>query len=398
MNALVDGRISLADVRAQAGRVQAVVSQVRGAMLAPDARKKTPTYSTGDVMSLCGLSKSAMEVALRRGVLPVGTIGPGSRRAFTLEELQAWVRHYRAEQLRPAGAKAVCVAVANFKGGATKTTTAVTLAQGLSLRGHRVLVVDTDPQGSLTTLFGLLPDSEVSREQTVLPLIEGEQSSLRSAVQPTYWPGIDLVPAAPVLFSAEFELSNRAAMEPGFEVWSVLEQGLRDLRQDYDVVIMDTPPALSYVTLNVLMAADGVLMPLPPSTLDFASSAQFWTLFSDIAARLTGRAQDKKFDFISVLPAKVESVDAASVAVRQWMAAAYAEHLMPVEIPKSAAVGGASANFGTVYDAADSSRTLKRATDAADKLCDMLALQCVEAWKRQLARAPAESVPVGSAA
>jgi chromosome partitioning protein len=204
MDAVLDDGIPLAEVLTQAGRVQAVVSQVRGAMLAPENRKTPPRFFTGDVMGLTGLDKNAMDVAIRKRALPVGKLGVGNRREFTLEELQAWVRHYRAEALRPAGTHAVTIAVANFKGGVTKTTTALTLAQGLSLRGHRVLVIDTDPQGSLTTLFGILPDTEVRRDDTMLPLVEGAQESLRYAVQPTYWKGIDLVAVAPLLFGAEF--------------------------------------------------------------------------------------------------------------------------------------------------------------------------------------------------
>ena len=70
---------------------------------------------------------------------------------------------------------------------------------------------------------------------------------------------------------------------PDFEFWRVLDRGLDTARTNYDVIVIDTPPALSYVTINALMAADGVIMPLPPSALDFASSAQFWDLFPTFA-------------------------------------------------------------------------------------------------------------------
>jgi chromosome partitioning protein len=101
-------------------------------------------------------------------------------------------------------------------------------------------------------------------------------------------------------------------------------------------------------------------------------------------------AQGKRFDFISILPTRVETTDAAGSTVREWMAAAYAEKLLPVEIPKSAAAGAASANFGTVYDeAVGSSRTVRRATDAADRLADAIGVHCLKAWRRQLARGAA---------
>lgn len=378
--------ITLATVLAQAERAANVVAQVRGAVLAPEARKQAPRFTTGQVMQAVGLTKPQMDYALRKGDLPPGELtGAVKRREFSLGEYQEWVRAYHPQEQRPQGARGLVVSIANFKGGVSKTTVALTLAQGLSLRGHRVLVIDTDPQGSITTLFGILPDTEVQDDDTVLPLVQGAQASIRYAIRPTYWSGIDLVAAAPLLFGAEFALADRMAAQPGFEYWRVLERGLADVLDDYDVVLLDTPPALTYTTLNVLMASDGIIMPLPPNALDFASSAQFWRLFGDIASGLPG-AMDKRFSFINVLPAKVESTDAAGAEVRAWMGAAYGERLMPAEVPKSAATSTASANFGTVYDASvGSSRTVKRATDAFDRLVDAVLVQCVTAWRKQLA-------------
>lgn len=377
--------ITLATVLAQAERAAAVVAQVRGAVLAPEARKQPPRFTTGHVMEAVGLTKPQMDYALRAGRLPAGELtGQPKRREFTLTEFQQWVRAYRPQEQRPAGTHGLVVSIANFKGGVSKTTVALTLAQGLSLRGQRVLVIDTDPQGSITTLFGILPDTEVQDADTMMPLVQGSEDSIRYAIRPTYWSGIDLVAAAPLLFGAEFALADRMAAEPDFEYWRVLERGLEAVRDDYDVILLDTPPALTYTTLNVLMASDGIIMPLPPNALDFASSAQFWRLFGDIASGLPG-AMEKRFSFINVLPSKVESTDAAAAEVRSWMGAAYGERLMPAEVPKSAATSTASANFGTVYDAAaGSSRTVKRATDAFDRLVDAVLVQCVTAWRKQL--------------
>ena len=75
------------------------------------------------------------------------------------------------------------ISIANFKGDVGKTTTAITLAQGMSLLGHKVLVIDTGPQGSLTTLFGILPDAEVEEEDTILPLVMGAETSIRYAIR-----------------------------------------------------------------------------------------------------------------------------------------------------------------------------------------------------------------------
>jgi len=266
-----------------------------------------------------------------------------------------------------------------------KTTTATALAQGLSLRGHKVLVIDCDPQGSLTTLFGVLPDIEVEEEDTIFPLCTGEQTSILPSVQSTYWDGIDLVASAPLLFNAEFMLPLKQTRDSTFQFWRVLHNGLSEASEVYDVIIIDTPPSLSYITINALMAADGVVMPLPPNTLDFASSAQFWSLFTDTCNSLFQRNPDKKkFHFLDVVLSRVDRNDAVSAAVRQWIVKAYGEHVLPIEIPKTSIAASASASFGTVYDLDAGSvqaKTLKRARDAYEQLVDQIELQVQGVWQ-----------------
>ena len=256
------------------------------------------------------------------------------------------------------------------------------------MRGHKVLLLDLDPQGSATTLFGVLPDTEVEPENTAMLLFTGDQEDLSYASRPTYWPGIDLVCAAPLLFGAEFALPARQTRDPGFEFWRVLDRGLDQARLDYDVIVIDTPPALSYVTINALMAADGVVMPLPPSALDFASSSQFWELFSDLTNQLLrNRGQDKNFEFIDVLLSRVESSDTASTVVRQWILEAYGDKVLPIEIPKTSATATASAEFGTVYDLPRGSinaKTFDRARDAYDRMCELVEQQVRAVWALQL--------------
>jgi chromosome partitioning protein len=380
--------ISLADIAEQAERAVAMMGQIRSAMLAPTARKTPPHYNLSQLANMCGLEKGSLSHRLGKGDLPAGQLNQsGSRREFSLAEARTWIREYRKDCLRPAGAEAITISIGNFKGGVSKTTTAVTLAQGLSLLGHRVLVIDTDPQGSLTTLFGILPDTEVEEHDTILPLAMGTETSIRYAIRPTYWEGIDLVAAAPVLFGAEFALPARQTQEPGFEFWRVLDLGIDDVRDDYDVIIIDTPPALSYTTINAFMASNGIIMPLPPNALDFASASQFWSLFSDLTSELlTKRGLTKEFDFIHVLLARVDSTDAASNIVRQWIGQTYAEKVLPVEIPKTAVTGVTAAEFGTVYDVArydGSARTFKRARDAYDSFVGHIEGSIRAVWAKQ---------------
>jgi chromosome partitioning protein len=334
---------------------------------------------------MCGIGRSNFENRRRKGDLPDGQETESRRRIFSLVEAQAWVRSYRKDALRPPGAECAVITTGNFKGGVGKSTTAATLAQGLSMRGHRVLVLDTDPQGSITSLMGVAPET-LQDEQTVLSISTGDENSLASAVQSTYWAGIDLVGAAPRISAAQFHLPART-MNDGEQFWSVIAKGLSpELRAHYDVVVIDTPPALDYLTINAFFAADILVVPLPPSAMDFVSSTQFWDLFVELNESFREYGLDKDYSFVNVLLSRVDSNDAAAGLVREWIAEAYGKYLLPVEIPSSAAAKTAAAEFGTIYDttvAQQSARTHRRAFDAYERLVEIIEGQLKRVWDAQ---------------
>lgn len=377
-------QVSMQDLDALANTAADVLAQVRDAMIEPHPRKIAPTFSSAAIADLCNVNKTQIKYLTQKHELPAGQRQDGSKaKEYSLQDAITWVKAIAKRPFRPSGAEGKVISVCNYKGGVAKTSTTVALAQALTLRGLKVLVVDCDGQGTATQLLGISPEQDVDIEQTIMPYIHGDEADLRYAVQPTYWHNLSIIPASSGLLAAEFAIPAKAMSQRGFRFWEMLKTGLQPLREDFDLILIDTSPSLSHLTVNAMIAADGLLMPCPPDALDFASSVQFWGIFSELVDGLPD-AKSKRYDFISIIYTKVQANEISRL-VKTWMKQAYGGHINGTEIPDSTAARTASAQLKTIYDLSKpdgSAEAYRRYKDPLDRLADYVLDQLAIAWSK----------------
>ncbi len=363
--------------------------------------------------------------------LPQGTSETeGGSKWFTLQDVHLLRAHFAKEgrgrdylPYRPKGQPAKITAVANFKGGVGKTSTAAHLAMSAALDGYKVLVIDLDSQGSMTSIFG----GKVADEwDTVFPLlardyaeslqVENQQragrgdgplalddvlvealgKSSKDVIQPTHWPNIDLIGAQLNLYWAEFQIPVWRLALKGWKLWDALTRSLeRDgVLDDYDVVILDTPPALGYLTINGLAAADIVLVPLGASFLEFDSTGRFFDMlhstFASIedgenrAARALGLPETAfAWDAVRVV---ITRFDAAQQTELANLAQVYfGDFMTPFRQELTALVGQAGEQVAGIYEAdyRDFNRdTYIRGRETFDLTYSEFKKLLIGAWKR----------------
>lgn len=177
--------------------------------------------------------------------------------------------------------KATIMAVVNQKGGTGKTTTCENLGFGLAMEGKRVLLVDTDPQGSLTIALGHpRPDGmPVTLTDLMAKVIQDQPIGPREGVL-THEEGIDLIPANITLSGMEVSLVNAMSRE------TVLRQLLEPLKSQYDYILLDCMPSLGMLTVNALAASDQVLIPVQANYLSVKGLEQLLQTVSKVKRQI----------------------------------------------------------------------------------------------------------------
>lgn len=368
-----------------------MIERLRRRAFLPDSRKALHMrLGIAETAQLLGCSTNRIRMAEDDGrLIPPPSSETGRRLGYTIDDILKMRTVLDACPSRGEADIPAIIAVQNFKGGVGKSTVATHLAHYFAMQGYRVLVVDCDSQATTTTLFGFNPHFNITREETLYPYlsIDPTQADLLYAVKKTPWPNVDLIPSNLELFDVEYELA--ASGSDGQSVLAArfrkLKQGLIDLAQNYDIVLLDPPPALGTISLAVMQAANSLLVPLAATTPDFCSTVQFLSMMDQVIGQLVEAGIEVEYNFVRLLCSKFDSGDPSHEMVRAIMEQSFGPALLPVPILESAEISHAALRMMTVYELEKpigTARTHKRCRMNLDEALGQIEQLVRQGWGR----------------
>ncbi len=334
----------------------------RKKLFPPEARKTLRRFSSGEAAKLIGINDGYLRQLSLDGKGPQPETSPTGRRSYSFEDIQA-LRVFLDEGGK-AGRRYLprrgkdehlqVISVANFKGGSGKTTTAAHLAQYLALHGYRVLAIDLDPQASLSALHGYQPEFDIGENETLYGAIryDSARRELKEIIRQTYFPGLDIIPGNIELMEFEHESPKALAEKKQGDAlfFARVAQALGSVADDYDVVVLDCPPQLGFLTLSALCAATAVLITVHPQMLDLMSMCQFLIMTSDLLAVVAKAGGNMEYDWMRYLVTRFEPTDGPQTQMVAFMRSIFGERVLTSSMVKSTAISDAGITKQTLYE------------------------------------------------
>ena len=388
-------------IASDARLLSAQLQALRERLFPPASEKGLRRFSSGEAAKLIGVSDSYLRQRSLAGEGPLPETTNTGKRLYTLAEINGLRRFLATANLgakaraylpvRTANEHLQVIAVTNFKGGSGKTTTSAHLAQYLALHGYRVLALDLDPQASMSALFGFQPEFDVGPNETLFGAIryDAERRPLREIVRKTYFDGLDVVPANLELH--EFEHATPKVLsegrKPGDDLFFArIASVLASVDEDYDIVVIDCPPQLGFLTLSALCAATSVLVTVHPQMLDVASMSQFLFMTSDLLSVVRESGGDLRFDFMRYFVTRYEPNDGPQTQIVGFLRSLFADRVLTNTMLKSTAVADAGLSKQTLYEVGRENftrATYDRAIEALDAVNGEIETLINRAWGRE---------------
>jgi chromosome partitioning protein len=384
-----------ASIASNAARLSEALNNHMRNSFQPDSRKTLRKFHPAEVSELTGISMSNLRTRHQEGDFPDVETDSRGRRLYTAQEIDQ-IRHVMAKTGRNGETyipgrrendALQVISIVNFKGGSSKTTSAIHLAQRYALRGYRVLAIDMDPQASLTTMFGYRPEIEFAESGTIYEALKYEDPvPLSQVIRKTYFHNLDLAPAG--LLLSEYETETAYALQhkidPPFT--QRLAIALDEIEADYDLVIIDCPPQLGFTTMTALLASTGLLITVVPSMLDVASMAQFLEMAGETVQTLEEAAGPIDWNFLKFLIARYEPTDVPQSQMAGFLRSILLDQVLTTPMLKSTAISDAGMTQQTIYELDPSQvvkKTLVRILESVNGVADEFEKTIQQAWGRE---------------
>jgi len=363
----------------------------------PNATKGLRQFSLAEVAYFLGVTQSNVKKLHLEGKGPSPTTTASGRRTYTAEQMlelrQYLDRHGRADfkryvPHRRANEKLQTISVINFKGGSGKTTTAAHLAQHLALTGHRVLAIDLDPQASLSALHGIQPELDKNPSLYDTIRYDNQRKPIVDVVRPTNFPGLDIVPANLELQEYEYDTPRAASSKnpEGRLFFTRVTNALKEVDDRYDVVVIDCPPQLGYLTLTALTASTAVLITIHPQMLDVMSMSQFLLMLGGILKSISEAGAEVRLKWFRYLVTRYEPTDGPQAQMVGFMQALFPKQMLKNQMLKSTAISDAGITNQTLYEVERSAftrATYDRAIEALKSVNEEVTSLIHQAWGRR---------------
>lgn len=366
-------------ILAQGAEISRKLDQLRVEKFPTTGEKTLRKFSMAEVAHYLGVSPNNLKRLHLENKGPEPFVVSGGRRFYTAEQMSE-LRDYldkngRSDSKqyvphRKPGEKLQVISVVNFKGGSGKTTTTAHLAQHRALTGHRVLAVDLDPQASLSALHGFQP--ELDKNPSLYDAIRYEEPvPIQEVIRPTNFPLLDIIPANLELQEYEYDtpLAMQSPSQEGKRFFTRIARSFGAIDDRYDVVVIDCPPQLGYLTLSALSAATSVLITVHPQMLDLMSMSQFLLMLGNILKSIKKAGAHVQLDWLRYLITRYEPTDIPQAQMLGFMQSMLAEEILKNPMLKSTAVSDAGLTKQTLYEVERSNfnrDTYDRAIDSMD--------------------------------
>ena len=331
----------------------------RAQLFPPDARRELRKFTSGEVADLLGVKDAYLRKLNLDGRGPSPETRAGGRRYYSPADIQALREMLEKGAKSPGtylpgrrtGDHMQVIAVINFKGGSGKTTTAAHLAQKLALDGYRVLGIDLDPQASLSALHGFQPEFDLLDGGTLYDAIRYDDPvPLRRVIQQTYFTNLDLIPGNLDLMEFEHD-TPRALMERSGNLFITrIGDKLAEVQDDYDVIVIDCPPQLGFLTMSALSAATAILVTVHPQMLDVMSMCQFLLMTSNLLGVVAEAGGDMNYDWLRYVVTRYEPGDGPQNQMVSFMRSLFGDHVLNHPVLKSTAISDAGITKQTLYE------------------------------------------------